>query len=48
MLSLRESLIELRVELVKDVGYATTRDQHIRALQHIAHLDQIISDLDAE
>lgn len=48
MLSLRESLIELRVELAKDIGHATTREQHIRALQHIAQLDGIIHQLDAE
>lgn len=47
MSNLRESLVELRIELVQDIHLATTRAQHIRALQHVAHLDQILIDLDA-
>lgn len=37
------ALLYLRQELESDIALATTRDQHIRACQRLASVDQMIA-----
>lgn len=40
--SLQLELSRLKQELTTDLSTATTRNQHIRLVQHISHLDRIL------